>query len=115
MHSIAVSERGGRLGSDIRKTDRLDAIHVDLTFLHFVTTAHFHMRACPDADAARDLSMANATPEAVWAEFTPQDEQLPQWFRVVCRRWSGTRNLEVFDLNWRLQGNALIECLGYLA
>jgi len=64
MHSIAVSERGGRLGSDIRKTDRLDAIHVDLTFLHFVTTAHFHMRACPDADAARDLSMANATPEA---------------------------------------------------
>src|SRR5215471_7114687 len=59
------SRGAGQRGSDVKKTDRFYGIHFDLTFLHFVTAAHFHMRAGPHADAARDVSPANAIPEAL--------------------------------------------------
>ncbi|SRR5579884_3640202 len=59
------SRRAGQLGSDVRKANRLDGIHFDLTFLHFVATTHFHMGTGPDANAARDFATAHALPEAL--------------------------------------------------
>jgi hypothetical protein len=47
-------------GGDIGETDRLDGIHLDLTFLHSVAGAHFDMRPRPDANAAGDFSAANS-------------------------------------------------------
>ena len=46
--------------SDIRETDQLDRIHLDLTFFHSVTGTHFHVGTCPYADATSDFSTANA-------------------------------------------------------
>jgi hypothetical protein len=46
--------------SDIRKTDRLDGIHFDLTFLHAVPVAHFDMGPRPDSDTASDFSSTNS-------------------------------------------------------
>ena len=40
---------------DIRKTDRLDRIHFDLTFFHSVPVAHFDMGTRPYSDAASDF------------------------------------------------------------
>src|SRR5581483_1989392 len=58
------SRRAGQLGSDVRKANRLDGIHFDLTFLHFVATTHFSMGTGPKADPAREFRKAQALPEA---------------------------------------------------
>jgi hypothetical protein len=39
-----------QLGSNVRKTDRLDGAHFDLAFLHPIPPAYLHMRTCPDVD-----------------------------------------------------------------
>jgi hypothetical protein len=49
-----------QLGSNVRKTDRLDGVHFDLAFLHPIAPAYLHMRMCPDADTASDFSTTNA-------------------------------------------------------
>jgi hypothetical protein len=49
-----------QLRSDIRKTDGLDRVHLDLTFFHTVAGAHFDVRAHPYSDTARDFSATNA-------------------------------------------------------
>jgi hypothetical protein len=49
-----------QLWSDIRKTDRLDRIHFDRTFLHAVPDAHFDMRTRPYSDTASDFSATNS-------------------------------------------------------
>ena len=46
--------------SYLQKSDRLDRIHFDLTFLHTVPATNPDMRPLPDSNAARDLSPANA-------------------------------------------------------
>jgi hypothetical protein len=46
--------------SDIGKADRLNGIHLDLTFFHPVPGAHFDMRTRPDANAASNFSAADA-------------------------------------------------------
>ena len=48
-----------QLWSDIRKTDRLDRIYYDLTFLHTVPVAHFDVRMRPYSDTASDFSSTN--------------------------------------------------------
>ena len=49
-----------QLWSDIRKTDRLDRIHFDRTFVHAVTCANFDMRTRPYSDTASDFSATNS-------------------------------------------------------
>ena len=49
-----------QLWRDIRKTDRLDRIHLDLTFFHTVPGAHFDMGTRPYAHAASDFSATNS-------------------------------------------------------
>ena len=49
-----------QLWSDIRKTDWLDRIHFDRTFVHAVPGAHFDMRTHPYSDTASDLSPTNS-------------------------------------------------------
>lgn len=48
-----------QLWSDIRKTDRLDRINLDLAFFQGVPATDSDMRACPYSHAASDLSPAN--------------------------------------------------------
>jgi hypothetical protein len=38
---------------DLLQPTWLDGIHLDLAFFHALTAANLHMRASPDADAAR--------------------------------------------------------------
>jgi len=49
-----------QLRSDIRKTNRRDRIHLDLTFFHAVPDAHFDMGTRPYSDAASDFSATNS-------------------------------------------------------
>lgn len=49
-----------QLWSNFKKPDRLDRIHLDLTFVHSVPDAYFDMRASPDSDAASDFSETNS-------------------------------------------------------
>jgi len=49
-----------QLWSDIRKTDRLNRIHFDLTFIHTVPGAHSDVGTRPYADTASDFSPANS-------------------------------------------------------
>jgi hypothetical protein len=49
-----------QLRSDIRKTDWLDRIHFDRTFVHAVPGAHFDMRTRPYSDTASDFSATNS-------------------------------------------------------
>jgi len=48
-----------QLRSDIRKTDRLDRVNLDLAFFHWVLAADSDVRPHPYSDAAGDLSPAN--------------------------------------------------------
>ena len=48
-----------QLWSDIRKPDRLDRTHLDLTFVHTIPSAHFDVRAHPYSDTASDFSATN--------------------------------------------------------
>jgi hypothetical protein len=48
------------LRSDIRKTDRLDRIHLDLAFFHRVPGAHSDVGTHPYSDTACDFSAANS-------------------------------------------------------
>jgi hypothetical protein len=50
----------GQPRSDIRKTDGLDRIDLDLTFFHAVAGPHFDVRARPDSDTARDFSATHS-------------------------------------------------------
>lgn len=45
---------------DIRKTDRLNGIHFDLTFFHTVPVAHYDVGAHPDSDTTGDVSPTNS-------------------------------------------------------
>jgi hypothetical protein len=54
-----------QLGSNVRKTNRLDGVHFDLAFFHPVPSAYPHVRTCPDADTAGDFSTTNAIPQAL--------------------------------------------------
>jgi hypothetical protein len=49
-----------QLWSDIRKTDRLDGIHFDLTFFHTIPVAHLDVGTFPYSDTASDLSPTNS-------------------------------------------------------
>ena len=49
-----------QLWSDIQKTDRLDRIHFDLTFIHAVPGSHFDVGTHPDSDTASDFSTTNS-------------------------------------------------------
>jgi hypothetical protein len=49
-----------QLRSDIRKTNRLDRIDLDLTFFHGVTDAHFDVGTHPYPDTAGDFSATNS-------------------------------------------------------
>jgi hypothetical protein len=49
-----------QLWSDVRKPDRFDRVHLNLTFLHAISSAHLYVRTYPDSDCAGDLSTANA-------------------------------------------------------
>ena len=51
--------------SDIRKTDRLDRIHHNLTFFQTVSVAHFDMGTRPNANTASDFSSTNALAESL--------------------------------------------------
>ena len=56
-------EPGGlsQLGCDIREPDGFDRIHFDFSIcVHAVPAANLDMRACPDADAAGDVTAANS-------------------------------------------------------
>src|ERR1017187_6622666 len=55
----------GQLPSDIRKTDWLDRIHLDLTFFHPVPVADLDVGAHPYSDAASDLAATNTVAEAL--------------------------------------------------
>lgn len=50
----------GQFGGDIRKSDPLDRIHLDLAFLHRVSPTDSHVRARPKADAASDFAATHA-------------------------------------------------------
>jgi hypothetical protein len=53
----------GQLGGDIREPDGFDRIHFDFSVcVHRIPPAHFDVWACPDADAAGDVSPANPFP-----------------------------------------------------
>ena len=53
----------GQLWSDIREPDRFDRIHFDFSLcVQAVPAANLDMRACPDADAAGDVTAANSFP-----------------------------------------------------
>ena len=45
---------------DIRKTDRLDRIHFDLTFFHSVALAHCDVGTRPYSDTASDFPTTNS-------------------------------------------------------
>ena len=45
---------------DIRKTDRLNRIHFDLTFFHTVSVAHYDVGTHPHSDTAGDFSSTNS-------------------------------------------------------
>src|SRR6267142_3190115 len=45
---------------DVRLPDRGYRIHHDVSLVHRVSTAHFHVEPLPDADAAPDSPAANA-------------------------------------------------------
>ena len=85
------------------KTDWLDGMHFGLTFLNFVTTAHFHTRACPDADAARDVSTANAIPETLGERHRrsphPRMPRCRNGFLAICGGGRMTRNRETTSVN----------------
>ena len=50
----------GQLGGDIREPDRFDRIHFDFSVcVQPIPPAYLNVRACPDADAAGDVSPAN--------------------------------------------------------
>src|SRR6266850_6957608 len=46
--------------SDIRKTDRRDRIHLDLTFFHTIPGANLHVGTRPYPDTASDFSASNS-------------------------------------------------------
>jgi len=54
-----------QLWSDIRKTDRLNGVHFDLTFFHTVSAADSDMGTRPYADAASDFSTTNSFAKAL--------------------------------------------------
>jgi hypothetical protein len=54
-----------QLWSDVQKTDRLNGIHFNLTFVHTVPGAHGDVGASPDSDAASDFSATNAIAKAL--------------------------------------------------
>ena len=56
--------------SDIGKANGLNRIHFDFTLLHLVTPTHFHMRTRPDADAASDVAVTDAIPQALGEHHT---------------------------------------------
>jgi NAD(P)-dependent dehydrogenase (short-subunit alcohol dehydrogenase family) len=54
-----------QLPSDIRKTDWLDRIHLDLTFFHPVPVADLDVGAHPYSDAASNFSATNSLAKAL--------------------------------------------------
>jgi hypothetical protein len=76
-----------QLWCNVGKTDRLDGVHFDLTFVHTVAGADSDVGAQPDADAARDLSTANSLAKTLRED---HDESLHPGrasgsFRLTCR------------------------------
>ena len=49
------ARRDRQLWSDVRETDRLDRINLDLTLFHLIPRAHLDVRTHPYPDAARDF------------------------------------------------------------
>ena len=54
-----------QLRGDIRKTDRLNGIHLNFTFFHPVSPADFDMRVLPDSNAARNFPAPNSLPQTL--------------------------------------------------
>ena len=68
--------------SDIRKSDRRDRIHLDLSFFHRVASPYFDVRTSPDSDAASDFAATNSVEqtlgenhERVYAAFIGIEQQ----------------------------------------
>ena len=49
-----------QLRRDVRKTNRLDGIYLNLTFFHRIPAADFDVWARPDPNTARNLAAANS-------------------------------------------------------
>src|ERR1035441_4396136 len=75
IHDAQETRLARQLPSDIRKTDWLDRIHLDLTFVHPVPVAHFDVGPRPYSDAASDFTATNSVAKALGEdhedEFTP--------------------------------------------
>jgi len=54
-----------QLRSDVRKPERLDGIHFDLTFLHPITGAYLDVERLPNSDAAGDLSAPDSVAQTL--------------------------------------------------
>ena len=86
-----------QLRSNIRKTDRRDRIHLDLTFLHTVPVAHFNVGTHPYSDTASDLSATNSLAKTLGEchekNLTPGDATV---YHVLFRLFPFSQN--PFDL-----------------
>ncbi len=75
---------------DIRKTDRLDRIHFDLTFFHSVTFADCDVGTRPYPDAASDVSSTNSVAKAFGERHVEilqrQRARYPLSYAGPCRR-----------------------------
>jgi hypothetical protein len=64
LQQIQYTQESGRarqLWSNVRKPDRLDRVHFDLTFFHLISVSDLDVRTRPDPDTAGDL----ATPHPI--------------------------------------------------
>ena len=50
---------------DVQQTDWRDRVHLNFTFFHRVSVAHFDVRTHPYADAASDFTPANSIAKAL--------------------------------------------------
>ena len=59
------ARRARQLWSDIRETDGLDRINLDLTLFHAIPGAHLDVGMHPYPDAASDFAAANSLAQAL--------------------------------------------------
>ena len=81
----------GELRCNVRETDRLDRIHLDLPVFHGVTGAFLDVGTEPYTDAARDVSATN-----------PLTQSLGEDHEKSLRRQCGTQGREIVSLGTRL-------------
>lgn len=72
-----------QLRGNVRKTDRLDGIHFDLSFFHRVSGAYSDMWTGPDPDTARDFSAPNSLPQPLGEHHQAILDRLRRAYRNV--------------------------------